>query len=141
MNKILMALIIAAVTVIGAEAKSRVAELFKGDFKKKPDVSQIVIKGSQLAEYNLDTFMSLTVNSPEDRDAVAKAVEADAHAAKSKEVTYSGGKMAYGFLTLYRSSNGGNEYVFYYSNDKKAVVMYMVGDATPEKIKKLIKNK
>lgn len=134
-------LIVVVVTAFGAEAKSSVEALFKGDFKKKPDVSQIVVKGSQLAGYGLDTFMSMTVTTPEDREAVAKAVEADAHTAKSKEVTYSGGKMAYGFLTIFTSSAGGNEYVFYYSNDKKAVVMYMEGDATPEKIKKLIKKK
>lgn len=141
MKKIILIMVIALVSSIGAEAKGKVESLFKGDLKKKPDVSQIVVKGSQLREYDLDTFMSLTVTSPEDRATVAKAVEEDARTAKSKEVTYSGGKMAYGFLTLSESNVTGNVYVFYYSNDKKSVVMYMEGYATPDKIQKLIKKK
>lgn len=138
MKKIIILLIIAIATTLGVEAKSKVAELFKGDYKNKPDVSQIVIKGNQLKEYRLYNFMSLTVRSPEDRDAVAKAVEEDARNAKAKEVTYSGGKMAYGFLTL-STSMAGNEYVFYYRNDDKAVVMYMDGEATAAQIQRLIK--
>lgn len=141
MKKIILMLIMVMAASIGAEAKGKVEALFKSDFKKRQDVSQIVVKGSQLREYDLYTFMSLTVKTPEDRAAVAKAVEEDARNAKSKEVTYSGGKMAYGFLTLSESGYAGNVYVFYYNNSDKAVVMYMEGDATPDKVQKLIRKK
>lgn len=138
MKKIIAIIILAFLTAAGAEAKGQVEKLFSGPYRNKPDVTQIVIKGDQLAPYRLDEFMSLTVTDPRDCEAVALAVEADARKAKAKEVTYSGGKIAYGFITLPPDPDD-NHYIFFYRGEGKAVVMYLNGTATPAEVKKMIK--
>lgn len=139
MKKILLILIFATLSHVSSLADCRVKALFNGHYKNKHDASQVVIKGNGLEEYDLRSFMSLTVSSPEDRDALAKAVEADGRQAKAKEVSYSHGKLVYAFLTLMPVQKT-NRYVYFFRDEDKAVVMYLSGKATASQIEKMIKN-
>lgn len=138
MKKLFVILIVVILNSAAAFAEGKVYGLFNGPYKNKQGASQVVVKGDQLKEYNLNSFMSLTVASPDDCNAIERAVEADAKIAKSKEVTYSQGKMVYAFLIL--PSNGSNRYVFFYRDEKKSVVMYLNGKASPSQVENLIKS-
>lgn len=137
-RKFIVMILMTLMCASGLHAQKRVEALFNGPFRQKPNATEIIIKGSDLKEYNLGLFMSLTVTAPSDRDAVAEAVSADAPKAVEKEVTYSGGKLAYGFFTFVPLGLD-NRYVFYFNNDSKAVVMYMQGRASTSQVKKMIK--
>lgn len=138
MKQLLLISVIALFSAFGASGKSNVENLFASKISKKPNVTQVVINGAQLEEYNLDQFLSLTVKDNIDRETVLNAVETDSKNARNKELTYSKGKIALGFISL-QPERKKNRYIFYLSNDNKSVVIFMRGVASLSDIKKLIK--
>ena len=75
---------------------------------------------------------------------VEQLVLKDGLTATSKETVYRGGRLKFGSFTLPKR-NYLNRYLFYVNKDAdsgkntaRIVVVYMSGDASPEKVKKLI---
>ena len=71
------------------EAKSQeglqIAELFNGQYKRKDNAIEVVVKGNQLERYKLEVFRSLTIkNDPKDFERIEKLVEQDEKHAISK---------------------------------------------------------
>ena len=64
------------------EARSQeglyIAELFDGQYKRKDNAIEVIVKGKQLERYRLKVFRSLTVkNDPKDFERIEKLVLQD----------------------------------------------------------------
>ena len=84
------------------EAKSQeglqIAELFNGQYKRKDNAIEVVVKGNQLERYKLEVFRSLTIkNDPKDFERIEKLVEQDEKHAISKETGHIGERLYYAF--------------------------------------------
>ena len=90
----------------------QIAELFNGQYKRKDNAIEVVVKGNQLERYKLKVFRSLTVkNDPKDFERIEKLVEQDEKNAISKETGRIGERLYYAFYCFpsekehYRSGN------------------------------------
>ena len=76
----------------------QIAELFNGQYKRKDNAIEVVVKGNQLERYKLKVFRSLTVkNDPKDFERIEKLVEQDEKNAISKETGRIGERLYYAF--------------------------------------------
>lgn len=131
---------------LAAQRKLHIDDVLDGRYKKNANTTDIVIKGSQLAEFRLTYYHSLMVeNDNAIMDAVASAFIADEEAAQDKELSHTGQRLYYGF---YRLEYDGeiNRYVFFkdqrYAPGAKSqcvTLIYMEGHASLSFLKKKFK--
>ncbi|MGN1245826.1 MAG: DUF6108 family protein [Muribaculaceae bacterium] len=142
---ILMAVIAASTFTIAAQKGLNVAKVFDGRYAKLPDAAVTYLIGEPVEKYDLTVYRSLSVTCD---NATAKEIEQlvlkDGLTATSKETVYRGGQLRYGSFTLPKRSYL-NRYLFYVNKEAdteksnaRIVVVYMSGDASAEKVKKLI---
>lgn len=117
--------------------------LFDGRFNDDKRVAETMIQGSQLEDYGLSVYHSLTAtDAPEVADEILQCVNADAANAIEREVSYRGGKLYYGFYQL-PDRHGAHRYLFYLNQNltggNKVIVIFLQGTASRKEIKEMLK--
>ena len=142
---ILMAVTVASAFALQAQKGLNVAKVFQGCYAKMPDAVVTYLTGDAVEKYDLSLYRSLAVTcDAATANEVEQLVLKDGLTATSKETVYRGGRLKFGSFTLPKR-NYLNRYLFYVNKDAdsgkstaRIVVVYMSGDASPEKVKKLI---
>lgn len=139
-----MVIIFITALPMNATGRPRSLQFLDGYYDNDPNASVTMVKGKSLKDYSLEEYRGLTlVYTPEECEKIEEAVKADSNTATDKETSYRKGKLYYAFLTLPKSKEGNNRYLFYLNQTlakgDKIILIYMEGKAPPEKIKKLIK--
>ena len=131
------------------EAKSQeglqIAELFNGQYKRKDNAIEVVVKGNQLERYKLEVFRSLTIkNDPKDFERIEKLVEQDEKHAISKETGHIGERLYYAFY-CFSPQKGRFRYIFYRNSSlrktesNELTLIYMEGNVTMDELKVMFK--
>ena len=122
-----------------------IAELFNGQYKRKDNAIEVIVKGNQLERYRLKVFRSLTVkNDPKDFDRIEKLVLQDEKNAINKETGYIGQRLYYAFYCLPSKKNH-YCYIFYRNSslrkveDNELTLIYMEGNVTLDELKAMFK--
>ena len=123
----------------------QIAELFNGQYKRKDNAIEVVVKGNQLERYKLKVFRSLTVkNDPKDFERIEKLVEQDEKNAISKETGRIGERLYYAFY-CFPSEKEHYRYIFYRNSSlrktesKELTLIYMEGNVTMDELKIMFK--
>ncbi|MBQ3731131.1 MAG: hypothetical protein II905_05235 [Muribaculaceae bacterium] len=147
MKRITIIILTCLLTSMAAMAQKglNINRLFDGRFKKATGATEIIVTGYQAREIGLTIYHSLSVTDKGQAELVEGLVIKDGSQAVDKEVEYRNGQLYYGFYTL-KKIKGENRYIFYLNQNlarksPKAVVtlIYMEGEASADKIKKLIR--
>ena len=128
-----------------AQKGLHVAKVFDGRYAKLPHTVATYVTGDAVEKYDIDLYRSLSATCDTKTAAeIENLVLKDGLTATDKETVYRGGRLRYGSFTLPRKSSS-NRYLFYVNKDansggseERIVVVYMTGDASPERIKRLI---
>ena len=141
----LIFLIMASVVTLVAQAASPPSSVkfLDGYFDKDPSAAVTVVTGKPLKSYNLEEYRGLTIlHTPEKASMIETTVKQDAAKAEDKEISYRKGSLYYAFLTL-PPLQGKKQYLFYLNQTlakgDKVILIYMRGDASADKIRKMIK--
>lgn len=142
---ILMAAMLAAALAASAQVPAAIATLFDGPYRNNPAATETVITGDALKSRNLSLFHSLSIEgNPELVSAIEKAVKADAATTEWIQTVTRGGKLQSSVYELPSYDKKRHRYVLYLNSfltgGNEAAVIYLEGKATPEQIKKLIKD-
>ena len=123
----------------------QIAELFNGQYKRKDNAIEVVVKGNQLERYKLKVFRSLTVkNDPKDFERIEKLVEQDEKNAISKETGRIGERLYYAFY-CFPSEKEHYRYIFYRNSSlrktesNELTLIYMEGNVTMDELKIMFK--
>ena len=131
------------------EAKSQeglqIAELFNGQYKRKDNAIEVVVKGNQLERYKLEVFRSLTIkNDPKDFERIEKLVEQDEKHAISKETGHIGERLYYAFY-CFPPEKERFRYIFYRNSSlrktesNELTLIYIEGNVTMDELKEMFK--
>ena len=131
------------------EAKSQeglqIAELFNGQYKRKDNAIEVVVKGNQLERYKLEVFRSLTIkNDPKDFERIEKLVEQDEKHAISMETGHIGERLYYAFY-CFPPEKERFRYIFYRNSSlrktesNELTLLYMEGNVTMDELKDMFK--
>ena len=131
------------------EAKSQeglqIAELFNGQYKRKGNAIEVVVKGNQLERYKLEVFRSLTIkNDPKDFERIEKLVEQDEKHAISKETGHIGERLYYAFY-CFPPEKERFRYIFYRNSSlrktesNELTLIYIEGNVTMDELKDMFK--
>ena len=128
-----------------AQKGLNINRLFDGRYKKAAGATEIIVTGRQAHEIGLTIYHSVSVTDKTQAEIIENLVVKDGVQAVDKEVEYRNGQLYYGFYTMPRYKHG-NRYIFFLNQNlarkspKNVVTLiYMEGDASAEKIKKLIR--
>ena len=123
----------------------QITELFNGQYKRKDNAIEVVVKGNQLERYKLEVFRSLTVkNDPKDFERIEKLVEQDEKNAISKETGHIGERLYYAFY-CFSPEKGRFRYIFYRNSSlrktesNELTLIYMEGNVTMDELKNMFK--
>jgi hypothetical protein len=142
MQRIFILFFIIALNIVAASAQTAVKEaVFNGKYRNNKNATETIVEGDALERYKLNYYRGVTIkNQPEDAAEIEAAVIKDGKNANDKEVSYKDGHLYYGLYSFKRALT--NRYIFYLNQHlkggNKIVVIYMVGDAKLNDIKKLI---
>ena len=121
----------------------QIAELFNGQYKRKDNAIEVVVKGDQLERYKLKVFRSLTIkNDPKDFERIERLVEQDEKNAISKETGRIGERLYYAFY-CFPSEKEHYRYIFYRNSSlrktesNELTLIYMEGNVTMDELKKM----
>ena len=131
------------------EAKSQeglqIAELFNGQYKRKDNAIEVVVKGNQLERYKLEVFRSLTIkNDPKDFERIEKLVKQDEKHAISKETGHIGERLYYAFY-CFPPEKERFRYIFYRNSSlrktesNELTLIYIEGNVTMDELKDMFK--
>ena len=131
------------------EAKSQeglqTAELFNGQYKRKDNAIEVVVKGNQLERYKLEVFRSLTIkNDPKDFERIEKLVKQDEKHAISKETGHIGERLYYAFY-CFPPEKERFRYIFYRNSSlrktesNELTLIYIEGNVTMDELKDMFK--
>ena len=147
MRKILIIVILMFAWVVEAWSQEDlyIAELFNGQYKRKDNAIEVIVKGNQLERYRLKVFRSLTVkNDPKDFERIEKLVLQDEKNAINKETGHIGQRLYYAFYCLPSKKNH-YCYIFYRNSslrkveDNELTLIYMEGNVTLDELKAMFK--
>jgi len=147
MRKILIIVILMFAWVVEAWSQEGlyIAELFNGQYKRKDNAIEVIVKGNQLERYRLKVFRSLTVkNDPKDFERIEKLVLQDEKNAINKETGHIGQRLYYAFYCLPSKKNH-YCYIFYLNSslrkveDNELTLIYMEGNVTLDELKAMFK--
>ena len=147
MRKILIIVILMFAWVVEAWSQEGlyIAELFNGQYKRKDNAIEVIVKGNQLERYRLKVFRSLTVkNDPKDFERIEKLVLQDEKNALNKETGHIGQRLYYAFYCLPSKKNH-YCYIFYRNSslrkveDNELTLIYMEGNVTLDELKAMFK--
>lgn len=107
-------LILAFVATSAAQNGPAVAELFDGRYNNASYATVVYLSGSKVAPYNLTRYRSLTLTLHKQKvAAIEQLLNRDAATATDKEITRSGGQIAYAALQIKRKNKDEVYCVFY----------------------------
>ena len=147
MRKILIIVILMFAWVVEAWSQEGlyIAELFNGQYKRKDNAIEVIVKGNQLERYRLKVFRSLTVkNDPKDFERIEKLVLQDEKNAINKETGHIGQRLYYAFYCL-PSKKDHYCYIFYRNSslckveNNELTLIYMEGNVTLDELKAMFK--
>lgn len=122
-----------------------IAELFNGQYKRKDNAIEVIVKGNQLERYRLKVFRSLTVkNDPKDFERIEKLVLQDEKNAINKETGHIGQRLYYAFY-CFPFKKDHYCYIFYRNSslrkveDNELTLIYMEGNVTLDELKAMFK--
>lgn len=148
LNRFLLPFIFLSLSAFGLAAQEGLSinELFNGRYHSNPNATETIISGNNIhPNLRLTKYHSLTLTDlPEETGELERRVIHDGAKATSRESTYKGGHLYYGFYVL-PASNGKSRYLFYLNRHlkggNKAAIIYLEGNATPDEIKKMLQRK
>lgn len=147
MKRITIIILTCLLTSMAAMAQKglNINRLFDGRYKKAAGATEIIVTGVQAREIGLTVYHSVSVTDKTQAEIIESLVVKDGVQSIDKEVEYRNGQLYYGFYTL-KKNKGENRYIFYLNQNlarksPKSVVtlIYMEGEASADKIKKLIR--
>ena len=147
MKKVFAIIVLMLALVVEGRSQTglQIAELFDGQYKRKDNAIEVVVKGNQLERYRLKVFRSLTVkNDPKDFERIEKLVEQDEKNAISKETGRIGERLYYAFY-CFPSEKEHYRYIFYRNSSlrktesNELTLIYMEGNVTMDELKKMFK--
>ena len=147
MKRIFTIIVLMLALVVEAQSQTglQIAGLFNGQYKRKNNAIEVVVKGKQLERYRLKVFRSLTVkNDPKDFERIEKLVEQDAKNAISKETGRIGERLYYAFYCFPPEKNH-YRYLFYRNSSlrktepNELTLIYMEGNVTMDELKVMFK--
>lgn len=112
---------------------------FDGTYRNANYAIETIVTGKQIKDYDLTLYHSLSVTDSAAIHDLNRLVVSDMTQAINKEVGMRKGMINYGFFEFSPLELRKNRFVFFFSNDSKAVLIYMEGDTSIEKIKSIIK--
>lgn len=112
---------------------------FDGTYRNANYAIETIVTGKQIKDYDLTLYHSLSVTDSAAIHDLNRLVVSDMAQAINKEVGMRKGMINYGFFEFSPLERRKNRFVFFFSNDSKAVLIYMEGDTSIEKIKSIIK--
>ena len=147
MKKVFAIIVLMLALVVEGRSQTglQIAELFDGQYKRKDNAIEVVVKGNQLERYRLKVFRSLTIkNDPKDFERIEKLVEQDEKNAISKETGRIGERLYYAFY-CFPSEKEHYRYIFYRNSSlrktesNELTLIYMEGNVTMDELKKMFK--
>ena len=147
MKRITIIILTCLLTFMAAMAQSglNINRLFDGRYKKSAGATEIIVTGVQAREIGLTVYHSVSVTDKTQAEIIENLVVKDGIQAIDKEVEYRNGQLYYGFYTLKKNKRD-NRYIFYLNQNlarkspkNTVTLIYMEGEASAEKIKKLIR--
>lgn len=148
MNKRIYTAILAILTMTMAmptmaQKGLNINNLFDGRYRDNDHVTETVIQGGNLDEYDLDLYHSLTLtDSPEEAASIEALVSHDGASAVEREVSYRDGGLYYAFYE-FKPSVLKRRYLFFLNQHRnkgnKIIVIYLEGMASRDKIKQMLK--
>ena len=147
MKRVFTIIILMLVWIVEVKSQTglQIAELFNGQYKRKDNAIEVVVKGNQLERYKLEVFRSLTIkNDPKDFERIEKLVEQDEKNAISKETGRIGERLYYAFY-CFPSEKNHYRYLFYRNSSLRKTepdeltLIYMEGNVTMDELKKMFK--
>ncbi len=144
---LIFAFLLVAVLSATAQKGMSIDELFGGDYQNRKNVTEVVVRGTQVKAYNLTLFRSITVaDDPALAQKMETLVKADGRKATDREEGLRGGRLYYAFYS-FRKGDGTYSYIFYRNNllrknaKPETTVVYMEGHATLAELKKMFVKK
>lgn len=147
MKRITIIILTCLLATMAATAQKglNINRLFDGRYKKAVGATEIIVTGSQAQEFGLTIYHSVSVTDKAQAEIIENLVVKDGAQATDKEVEYRNGQLYYGFYTMSKRKSE-NRYIFFLNQNlarktpKNAVTLiYMEGEASADKIKKLIR--
>lgn len=141
LRTILLLCFLCVTAALSAQETLNGAQVFDGRFRSADYATETSIQGSQLKPYNLTLFRSLTVTGqPAVAQTLSDLVSADSQHAVNKEEKIRGNRINYGLYEFKPVQKGKpGRFLFFFSNNRKAVLIYMEGNTNLDNIKHLIK--
>ncbi len=126
-----------------AQTGLNIESAFTADYTRDPKCRVSTLSGERLKKFNLRLYRSLSLTGmPQAASSIEPKVRRDGSKATDKEVSYSGGRLTYGFYTL-PPSGGLNRYIIYLNTGSgtanKIVLLYMEGKASADDVRRMIK--
>ena len=147
MKRIIIITLTCLLTTLATVAQDglNINRLFDGRYKKAAGATEIIVTGSQAREIGLTVYHSVSVTDKTQAEIIENLVVKDGAQAVDKEAEYRNGQLYYGFYTMQKHKHK-NRYIFFLNQNlarkspKNVVTLiYMEGEASAEKIKKLIR--
>ncbi len=140
MKRIITILIcVCACAAAWASQPLQILRALDGTYRNASYAIETIVTGKSIRQYDLTLYHSLSVTDSAAINDLQLLMEIDMPKAINKEVGLQKGKINYGFFEFSPISKSINRFVFFFSNDRKAVVIYMEGNTTIERIKSIIK--
>jgi len=120
---------------------------FNSDYIHADDGKMVRIEGSELRQYKLTLYASVSFERQDVIKEMEQSVIVDSKKASNKEVGHIGRRLYYAFMSMPSSNtrDSSRRYIFYRnaslrsSTKKDATLVYMEGDVTMEELKNLFK--
>lgn len=140
---ILIIIMLAFAKFVYAQQGLNVAPFFSGTYASNPDVTIVLLSGKKLEKKGLSKYSSVSVaGNSMISDKITAAVVKDGSRAVSKEVSYKGGKLYYGFYFM----GGRDEHRKYLlfldrrpDGKEKTTLIFIEGDLDSKDVMKMIK--
>lgn len=141
MKRLFIIITVCLLSAIAASAQDglAIARIFNGDYAKRHDVEEVILKGKALKATDLSLFRSIkAIDSQTIASKMERLVSTDANKASDKELQIKGGHLVYAFLA-FNKGGGRYAYIFFRQTSGKgkniATVAYMEGTLSPTEVK------
>ncbi len=140
MRRMLIILIwVCALPAVYAAQPLNILKILNGTYRNANYATETIVTGEAAKPYNLSLYHSLTVTDSAAMSDLQRVVQADMLQAVSQEVEMRKGRINYGLFEFAPVEKRKNRFVFFFSDDRKAVLMYMEGNTSIDEIKCIIK--
>ncbi|MDE6715553.1 MAG: hypothetical protein K2J74_03630 [Muribaculaceae bacterium] len=121
-----------------AQQGLHINDALNGKFRKSENAIETIVMGDQVKKFGLTLYHNLRVTDKASINYLKQLVNKDGESAINKEVYLYKGNLNYGLFEFKPLKGKNKRFIFFYSNDKMAMLIYMEGDTTLEDIKRII---